>query len=416
MTANNNLNPIDWLSKHLQSGASDPVRALLQNFAELLMGAQADAMCNCEYRKRGEQRTNRRNGYRHRDWDTRAGTIDLAIPKLRKGSYFPDWLLEPRRRSEKALWVAIATAYLVGVSTRRVDKLAKALGIKGISKSHVSHIAGQLDEDVKAFRERTLTASYPYVWLDAVAIKVREHRRVVSVAVVVAIAVNDDGHREVLGVDVVTEETGQGWTDFLRGLVERGLAGVQLVVSDAHPGLKNAIASELRGTTWQRCRTHFMRNVLTKVPKSSQSFVASVIRSVFSQTDRESVEAQYNKIIDSLAKPFPQVAAMLEEAQEEVLAFRHFPQGHWKQIWSNNPLERLNKEIRRRTNVVGIFPNRDALIRLIGALLAEQNDEWHEARRYLTIGSLAQLRNDNDGKDQPGALDNAKRAALEEAA
>ncbi len=415
MTATNNLNPIDWLSKHLQSGNSDPVRAMLHRFVELLMGAEADAMCNAEYGKRDEERTNQRNGYRHREWDTRTGTIDLAIPKLRKGTYFPDWLLEPRRRSEKALWVAIATAYLVGVSTRRVDKFAKALGMKGISKSQVSRIAGQLDEDVKAFRERTLTSRYPYVWLDAISIKTRENKHVVSVAVVVAIGVRDDGHREVLGLDIITEESGPGWSDFLRGLVERGLTGVKLVISDAHSGLKTAIFSELSGASWQRCRTHFMRNVLTKVPKSSQAFVASIIRTVFAQADVESVEAQYGRVCETLSKNFPKVVEMLEDAQEEVLAFRHFPTCHWRKIWSNNPLERLNKEIRRRTNVVGIFPNRDAVIRLVGALLAEQNDEWVEARRYMTIGSLSQLDAAQDDKDEVAALPNAP-PELEDAA
>ena len=376
-------------------------------FVDVLMGAEADAMCNAEYRKRDEDRVNQRNGYRHREWDTRAGTIDLAIPKLRKGTYFPDWLLEPRRRSEKALWVAIATAYLVGVSTRRVDKLAKALGMKGISKSQVSHIAGQLDADVKAFRERTLTSRYPYVWLDAIAIKTRENKHVVSVAVVVAIGVRDDGHREVLGVDIITQESGPGWSDFLRGLVNRGLTGVKLVISDAHSGLKSAISSELSGASWQRCRTHFMRNVLTKVPKSSQAFVASIIRTVFAQVDVESVEAQYGRVCETLSKNFPKVVEMLEEAQEEVLAFRHFPACHWRKVWSNNPLERLNKEIRRRTNVVGIFPNREAVIRLVGALLAEQNDEWVEARRYMTIGSLSQLDAAQDDKEEVAVLPNA---------
>ena len=287
--------------------------------------------------------------------------------------------------------------------------------MKGISKSQVSRIAGQLDEDVKAFRERTLTSRYPYVWLDAISIKTRENKHVVSVAVVVAIGVRDDGHREVLGLDIITEESGPGWSDFLRGLVERGLTGVKLVISDAHSGLKTAIFSELSGASWQRCRTHFMRNVLTKVPKSSQAFVASIIRTVFAQADVESVEAQYGRVCETLSKNFPKVVEMLEDAQEEVLAFRHFPTCHWRKIWSNNPLERLNKEIRRRTNVVGIFPNRDAVIRLVGALLAEQNDEWVEARRYMTIGSLSQLDAAHDDKDEVAALPNAT-PELEDAA
>jgi len=275
MTANHRIDPIAWLIKHLQSGTKDPVRAMLQQFAESLMSAEADGLCNAEYGERSDDRTNQRNGYRYRQWDTRAGSIELAIPKLRKGSYFPHWLLEPRRRSEKALWVAIATAYLVGVSTRRVDKLAKALGIDGVSKSQVSRIAADLDDQVNAFRDRPLPTQCPYVWLDAIAIKVRENKRVVSVAVVVAVAVREDGHREILGLDVITTEDGAGWQAFLRSLVARGLSGVQLVISDAHAGLSGAIAATFPGASWQRCRTHFMRNLLAKVPKRTQSFVAT---------------------------------------------------------------------------------------------------------------------------------------------
>lgn len=391
MTTNHRIDPIEWLINHLQADADDPVRAMLHQFAETLMGAEVDSLCGAPYNTPSEGRTNQRNGYRHRQWDTRAGSIDLAIPKLRKGSYFPEWLLEPRRRSEKALWTAIATAYLAGVSTRRVDKLAKALGIEGISKSQVSRIAAELDEQVSAFRARPLEVAVPYVWLDAVAIKVREGKRVVSVACVIAVGVREDGRREILGLDAFTSEDGASWQSFLRGLCARGLSGVKLVVSDAHSGLQHAIAATLPGASWQRCRTHFMRNLLGKVPKRAQGLVATAVRSVFAQPDAEAVELQYEVVLRNLEAKFPAAAELLAEAKEDVLAFRHFPKAHWRQVWSNNPQERLNKEVRRRTNVVGIFPNREALLRLVGALLAEQNDEWHEGRRYMSQESLDAL-------------------------
>lgn len=414
MTTNNRIDTIEWMINHLQNDASDPVRAMLQHFAEALMSAEVDALCGAPYNTPSDSRSNQRNGYRRRQWDTRAGSIDLAIPKLRKGSYFPHWLLEPRRRSEKALWAAIATAYLAGVSTRRVDKLAKALGIEGISKSQVSRMAAELDEQVAAFRDRPLDAAVPYVWLDAVAIKVRENKRVVSVACVIAVGVREDGRREILGVDAFTAEDGASWQSFLRGLCARGLRGVQLVVSDAHAGLRHAIASTLPGAAWQRCRTHFMRNLLSKVPKHAQGLVATAVRSVFAQPDHEAVESQHAAVIRSLEDKFPAAADMLEEAKEDILAFRHFPKGHWRQIWSNNPQERLNKEVRRRTNVVGIFPNREALLRLVGALLAEQNDEWQEGRRYMSQESLDALVK-KDAPEGP-ALEDGVGKALDAAA
>ncbi len=279
------------------------------------------------------------------------------------------------------------------MSTRKVDDVVKALGIEGVSKSQVSELCKSLDEMVEAFRSRPLDAeAYPYVWLDALAVKCREGGRVVNVACVVAIGARGDGHREVLGVDVITMEDGAGWLAFLRSLVARGLKGVQLVTSDAHEGLKTAIAAVLAGASWQRCRTHFMRNLLTRVPRSAQGAVATMVRSIFEQPDAEQVWRQHAAIVAQLRGRFEQAAALLEEAAADVLAFTAFPKEHWRRIWSNNPLKRLNKELRRRTDVVGIFPNRAAVLRLVGATLAEQHDEWQVARRYLTIGSLEKLR------------------------
>jgi transposase-like protein len=357
------------------------------------MSAEADVLCGAPYGERSEERTNRRNGYRARDFDTRAGTIDLAVPKLRSGSYYPDWLLERRRRAERALVAVVAECYVRGVSTRRVDGLVKTLGIEGISKSQVSELAKSLDEGVEAFRSRPLDAGpYTYVWLDALSMKVREGGRIVNLAAVVATSVAADGHREILGLDLVTSEDGAGWTAFLRTLVARGLHGVRLVISDDHTGLVGAIAAVLPGASWQRCRTHFMRNLLTRVPKSAQPFVATLVRSIFAQPSREEVEAQHARVVEQLEARFPAAAELLEVAREDILAFRLLPVEQWRQIWSNNPQERLNREIRRRTDVVGIFPNRAAVIRLVGAVLSEQHDEWAVARRYMSQESLAKAR------------------------
>jgi transposase-like protein len=313
----------------------------------------------------------------------------LAIPKLRQGSYFPDWLLEHRRRAERAVITAVAEAYVLGVSTRKMEKLVQTLGIASLSKSQVSEMAKELDEMVASFRNRPLDAGpYVYVSVDAMVVKCREGGRIANVAVVVATGVNADGHREVLGTDVFTSEDGTAWTSFLRGLVARGLSGVQLVISDAHEGLKAAIAAVLPGASWQRCRTHFMRNLLTRVAKTTQDFVAAAVRSIFAQPSPDEVHAQHRRVVAQLEKGFPQASALLEEAGPDVLAFAAFPKEHWRQIWSNNPQERLNKELRRRTDVVGIFPNRAAVIRLIGAVLCEQNDEWIDSRRYMSQDSL----------------------------
>ena len=382
-----------WLRKQVESADKDLLREMVKAMVDLLMGAEADGACGASYRQTSPERTNQRNGYRERRWDTRVGTIDLEIPRLRKGSYFPDWLLEPRRRSERALVAVVTECYVRGVSTRRVDGLVRTLGLEGMGKSQVSELAQELDTMVEEFRNRPLTGgSYPFVWLDAMTQRCREGGRVVNVVTVIATAVNADGRREVLGVDVITSEDGSGWTAFLRRLVERGLSGVELVISDDHQGLKAAIAEELPGSSWQRCRSHFLRNLLTKVPKSAQDLVATLVRSIFAQPGRDEVWAQQERVIEQLRARFPNAAAMLEDAAEDILAFSAFPKATWRQIWSNNPQERLNREIRRRTDVVGIFPNREAIVRLVGAVLAEQNDEWVVTRRYMAADALAQTR------------------------
>lgn len=391
--AEKRISPAAVMRKCVDAGDVDLPREMLKLIAEMLMSAEADAVCGAEYGEVSDERVNRRNGYRPREWDTRMGTVELAIPKLRQGSYFPEWLLMPRRRAERAMTQIVVEAYVLGVSTRRVDKLVQTMGMEGISKSQVSRLAGQLDELVEEFRNRPLDSGpYTYVWLDAHVQRCREGGRIVNVAVVTAIGVNADGHREVLGLDVITAETGAGWTAFLRGLVARGLSGVQLVVSDAHEGLKDAIASALPGASWQRCRTHFMRNLLTRVPKASQQMVASLVRSVFAQESQQAAWDQLGRVVDQLEAHFGDASTLLDAASPDVLAYTSFPTAHWKQIWSNNPLERLNKELRRRTDVVGIFPNRAAIVRLVGAVLTEQHDEWAVARRYMGPEQLTRAR------------------------
>jgi putative transposase len=379
-----------WLRKQLEETSPDLLRAMVKEFAEALMSADADAVCGAGYGERSPERVNRRNGYRERDWDTRVGSIELAVPKLREGSYFPDWLLQPRRRAEQAFVSVIADAYLAGVSTRRVEKLVQQLGVERMSKSQVSRLAKSLDGIVEDFRTRPLDAApYPYLTLDALVVKCREGGRTVNVCVVHAVGVSREGFRESLGLDVVTAEDGAAWLAFLRSLVARGLSGVRLVTSDAHPGLVDAIAATLPGAAWQRCRTHFMRNLLTRVPKSAQSFVATMVRTIFAQPDAATVLEQHARIVDQLTTRFPEAAALLDDAAVDLLAFTAHPKEHWRQLWSNNSLERLNKEIRRRTDVVGIFPNRSSIVRLVGAVLAEQHDEWAVAsRRYMSIDSI----------------------------
>jgi putative transposase len=384
------MDPLAWLRKHVETADVDLLREMVRTFAETLMSAEADAMCGAEYGERSEDRVNRRNGYRERDFDTRTGTVELRVPKLRQGSYYPDWLFERRRRAERALVAVICECYVRGVSTRRVDGLVKTLGLEGISKSQVSALAKTLDAEVAAFRSRPLDSGpYPYLWLDALAVKAREDGRVTSVACVVATAVSADGHREILGLDTFTAEDGAAWTRFLRDLSARGLSGVKLVISDDQRGLVGAIAAVLPGCAWQRCRTHFMRNVLCRVPRSAQPFVATLVRTIFAQPSAEEVQAQLRRVIAQLEGRFPDVARLLEEAGPDITAFASFPIEHWRQIWSNNPQERLNREIRRRSDVVGIFPDRGSIIRLVGSVLAEQHDEWQVARRYMSAESLA---------------------------
>jgi putative transposase len=393
MTVSPSIDPVQFLSEHLERAEPDLLRSMIAAFVEALMGAEADALCGAPYRSRDPERTNARNGYRSREWDTRAGTIEVAIPKLRQGSYFPDWLLQRRRRAERALTSVVATCYLLGVSTRRMERLVETLGITSLSKSQVSVMARELDEQVESFRTRPLDAG-PYTFLaaDALVMKVREGGRVVAVHALLATGVNADGHREILGLDVTSSEDGAGWLAFFRGLTARGLSGVRLVTSDAHPGLVAAIGATLPGASWQRCRTHYSANLMATCPKASWPWVKTLLHSVYDQPDAASVAAQYDRVLDTLSGKLPAVAEHLDRARADVLAFTAFPKEIWRQIWSNNPQERLNREIRRRTDVVGIFPSRDALIRLVGAVLAEQHDEWTEGRRYLGLDVLARSR------------------------
>jgi putative transposase len=393
MTAPESVNPAGLLREQLESASPDLLRAMIKTFADALMSAEADAACGADYGQRSDQRVNSRNGYRAREWDTRAGTVELAIPKLRSGSYFPDWLLTHRRRAEQALVSVVATSYLLGVSTRRVEKLVEQLGVRQLSKSQVSEMATHLDAQVEAFRNRPLDSGhYTFVWLDALVIKVREAGRTVNVHALVAVGVNADGGREVLGLDVCSDEDGAGWLAFLRSLTARGLSGVRLVISDAHRGLVSAVGAALPGAAWQRCRTHYLRNLLSKVPKSAQPWVATLVRTVFDQPDADAVRQQFTRVVTTIEAKFPTAAEHLDDARADLLAFTAFPREIWRQIWSNNPQERLNKEIRRRTDVVGIFPNRAAIVRLVGAVLAEQTDEWTESRRYMGLEILGKAR------------------------
>jgi putative transposase len=393
VTAPSSIDPVSFLHDQLASASPDLLRSMLTTFVNTLMSAEADAICGAPYGMPSPGRVNVRNGYRQRDFDTRAGTLEVAIPKLRSGSYFPDWLLERRRRAEAALTSVVATCYLLGVSTRRMEKLVGSLGITRLSRSQVSEMARDLDAQVEAFRTRPLDAGpYTFVAADALVLKVREGGRVVNVHALLATGVNADGHREILGLQVTSAEDGAGWLGFFRDLTARGLTGVALVTSDAHRGLVEAIGATLPGASWQRCRTHYAANLMAATPKASWPWVKTLLHSVYDQPDAASVHAQYDRLVEAVAGKLPQVAEHLDAARADVLAFTSFPKEIWRQIWSNNPQERLNREIRRRTDVVGIFPGRDALIRLVGAVLAEQHDEWTEGRRYLGLDVLARSR------------------------
>ena len=380
-----------FVGKLLEEQDGDVLREGIRVLSQALMETEVAGLIGAERHERTGERATYRNGYRLRTWDTRVGTIELAIPKLRTGTYFPS-LLQPRRRAEHALLAVVQEAYVHGVSTRKVDELMKALGLDGLSKSEVSRICGELDPMIEAFRTRPLTGEHPYLWVDATYHKVRVDGHVTSQATVVAVGVTADGERQVLGVDVGPSEDRAFWTAFLRGLMKRGLRGVRLVISDAHVGLKQAIATVLTGATWQRCRVHFMRNLLATVNQGAREPIAAIVRTIFAQPDHASAMAQLHKVADGLRSRFASAAAVLEDAAEDVLAYRLFPSEHQRQLHSTNVLERLNKELKRRPNVVGIFPSAKSTLRLVGAILLEQDDEWAVAdRRYFSAESMKLL-------------------------
>ena len=376
--------PTIALTELVEKGAdADLLKQMIQFVAQRMMEFDVEGLYGAGFDVKSPDRTNSRNGYRDRLWQTRAGDVDLKIPRLRQGSYFPGFL-EPRRTAEKAMAAVIQEAYIQGVSTRSVDELVKAMGMTGISKSQVSRLAGEIDERVHAFLDRPLEGDWPYLWIDATYVKVREAGRIVSVAVIIAVAVNTDGGREVLGMRVGPSEAEPFWTDFLRSLMRRGLRGVKLVISDAHEGLKAAV-SKVFNATWQRCRVHFMRNAMAHVGKGQRTMVAALLRTVFAQDSRAECHQQWRLVADQLREKYPKIATLMDGCEDEVLAHMAFPKAHRQQLHSTNPLERLNAEIKRRTDVVGIFPNDPAITRLVGAMLLEQNDEWCLQRRYMQL-------------------------------
>ncbi|WIM70670.1 IS256 family transposase [Corynebacterium suedekumii] len=387
------IDPTTYLDELLAQASPDLMREMLQGFINQILSTQADQVCGADYATVSDARTNVRNGYRHRDLDTRVGTVDVAVPKLRTGSFFPDWLLERRTRAERALTTVIATCYLKGVSTRRMNDLVATLGINNLSKSQVSDMAKDLDGMVEDFRTRPLdTGPYLYVSCDALTMKVREGGRVVKTSVLLATGVNAEGYRELLGMQVATAESVASWTGFFRDLKARGLNDVYLVTSDAHLGIQHAIGEVLPNASWQRCRTHFAKNLSGLVPKSQWPTLSAMFQTIFQQPDAASVWNQAREVVTFCEQKFPHVADYLEEALDELLAFTHAPKAVWTKVWSNNPTERLNREIRRRTDVVGIFPNRDAVVRLVGAVLAEQHDDWIQQKRYMSLTALDQTK------------------------
>jgi transposase-like protein len=369
----------------------DFLREGIAVLTRLLMEWEVSEQIGAERYQRSEERQTQRNGYRERMWETRVGEVPLRVPKLRQGTYFPGFL-EPRRRAERALLAVVQAAYVEGVSTRKVDELVRALGLSGIDKSKVSRMCQELDEAVTLFRNRPLEAAYPYLWLDALYVKVRQNHRIVSMALVIAIGVRETGEREILGVDLGASEAPAFWTAFLRALVARGLQKVELVISDAHQGLREAISAVLAGAAWQRCRVHFMRNVLAHVPQADKSTVAAAIRTVFAQRDQTAAKEQLREVVRVMEPRWPRAAQVLAGGEEEVLTYMTFPAEHWSRIYSTNPLERLNREVKRRSDVVGIFPDVDAVLRLAGSVLIEIHDEWQAERRYFSLDSMTKLR------------------------
>lgn len=384
---------------------ADFLRQGVELLSQLLMEVEVEHQVGAKKHERTPKRSNYRNGYRERTWETRVGEIELAIPKVRKGSYFPS-LLEPRRPAEKALLAVVQEAYVKGVSTRKVDDLLKAMGLTGIDKSKVSRICKELDQAVEQFRQRQLKESYPYVWLDALYLKVRQNHRVVNLAMVIAVGVDEGGERHLLGFDLGGSEDEAFWLAFLRSLVKRGLRRVQLVISDAHEGLKKALSQVFAGASWQRCRVHFMRNLLARIPHRDKKAVAASARLIFDQPSRQSAEVQLHQLVNKLGSIYPKAATLLLEAEPDILAYKSFPKDHWRRIHSTNLVERLNKEIKRRTNVVGVFPDQPAVLRLVGTLLNEVDDDWRAAQhRYFSLQSMRLLADqDRSHESEPSSF------------